>query len=211
MTASRLFGQDARERIAQAVRSAESRTSGQIVPVVVDRSLHYPEAPLRAALLGAALASAILFWIPDLGGALSLLVAGGAALLAVALALAWPGLQRLLIGARTLDESVQHRAVRAFVEHGVNLTKGETGVLIFASLFEHRVVVLGDRAIHEKMGEAGWQQAVSALTSGLRSRAAEDGFIAAVQIVGAKLSAAFPRVGPSPGNELPDELRVDKV
>jgi putative membrane protein len=211
MRAKSPFGERPRERITEAVRSAESHTAGQIVPVVVDRSDHYPQAPLRAALIGVALASTAFFWLSELGAAWVPLLQGGTALSAVALTLLWPGLQRLLIGGRSMEMAVQHRAVRAFVEHGVHRTQGETGVLVFASLLERRVVILGDRAIHEKMGEEGWKNAVSALVAGLRRGAADDGFIAAIQLVGAKLAEAFPRSGPSTGNELSDELRVDKA
>jgi putative membrane protein len=208
--AQRLLDPEAQAHIAQAVRAAESLTVGQIVPVVVDRSDHYPEAPLRASLLAAALAAAIVFWCSDLGGPTSLLIAGGASLLAVGITLLVPSLHRLLMGRSALEARVHQRALRAFVEHGVHHTTAETGVLLFASLFERRVVVLGDRAIHEKMGEAGWQQAVSALTSGLRQGKAEEGFVAAIAIVGEKLAGAFPRAGAPRGNELSDELRVDR-
>jgi putative membrane protein len=210
MTASRLLGQEARARISQAVGLAEAKTIGQIVPVVVDRSDHYPEAPLRAALLGAALAAAASFWVSDVGVPTSLIIVGGTALVAAGWTLLIPGLHRLLAGGRALEARVHHRALRAFVQHGVHHTRGETGVLVFASLFERRVVILGDRAIHEKMGEAGWQQAVSALTSGLRQGKAAEGFVAAIGIVGEKLAASFPKDAGTPrSNELSDELRVD--
>jgi putative membrane protein len=211
VTAERLFTEEARARVTEAVRDAESHTVGQIVPVVVDRSAHYPEAALRAALIAMLLASAVLLWSPSLGATQIPFVLALAALAAVGLTLLWPGLQRLLIGRGSLDTAVQHRAMRAFVEHGVHHTQGETGVLVFASLFERRVVILGDRAIHEKMGEQGWKDAVAGLVAGLQRGAPQDGFVAAIQLVGAKLSEAFPRSGVPTANELPDDLRVDRT
>jgi putative membrane protein len=209
MRSARLLGPDVQAKIIEAVRAAESRTIGQIVPVVVERSDHYPEAPLRAALLAAAMAAGILYWVSDLGPSVSLLVIAGAALLGVALALAAPPVRRRLIGGRLLDERVHQRALRAFMEHGVYRTRGETGVLLFASLFERRVVILGDRAIHEKMGETGWRQAVAALTSGLRQGEPEEGFVQAIRSVGEALAASFPRSDTPGSNEISDDLRVD--
>jgi putative membrane protein len=177
---------------------------------VVDRSAHYPEALLRAALVAAGIAAVVLFRLPDLGGPRVLLAQGAAVLSAVGLALVFPGLRRLLIGAGALDSAVRQRAVRAFLEHGVHRTQGETGVLVFASLFERRVVILGDRAIHEKMGDEGWRQAVSALVSGLRRGDPADGFVSAIAQVGARLGDVFPRAGAPTRNELPDALQVDR-
>jgi putative membrane protein len=207
---SRLLEPGAQARITEAVSSAEARTIGQIVPVVVDRSDHYPEAPLRAALLGAAAAAGILYWFSDLGPSASLIVTAGTALLGVGLALAVPGLRRRLIGGRLLDERVHHRALRAFMEHGVYRTSAETGVLLFASLFERRVVIIGDRAIHEKMGENGWRQAVAVLTAGLQRGEPEEGFLQAIGSVGEALAASFPRSATPGSNELSDDLRVDR-
>ena len=65
-------------------------------------------------------------------------------------------------------------------------------MLVFASLFEHRAVVLGDHGIHAKMGEAAWQRAVDALVAGLRRGAPADGFDAAIEQCGEVLAAAFP-------------------
>ncbi len=210
MTADKLFTEEARARVTEAVRDAESRTIGQIVPVVVDRSAHYPEGALRAALIAVLLASSVLLWSPSLGATQIPFILALVALAAVGLTLLWPALQRLLVGSGALETAVQHRAMRAFLEHGVHHTQGETGVLVFASLFERRVVILGDRAIHEKMGERGWQQAVAALVAGLQRGAPQDGFVAAIQLVGAKLSETFPRSSVPTQNELPDDLRVDR-
>ena len=59
MALDRHFPKDAQERIAAAVRRAESRSTGQVVPVVVERSEPYEEARWIAAVIGAALATAL--------------------------------------------------------------------------------------------------------------------------------------------------------
>jgi uncharacterized membrane protein len=42
------------------------------------------------------------------------------------------------------------RSLAAFTGQGLHHTRAETGILIFVSLLEHRVVVLADRGINEK-------------------------------------------------------------
>ena len=207
----RFFGDDARARVEAAVREAEAHGQGQIVPVVVEKSDDYPEARYRGALLAAGLATLAVLVLRLPLPAWELPLVQLAAGVAGALLSMWDPLERLLVGARELDEASRERAVRAFHEHGLHRTARGTGVLVFASLFEHRAVVLGDRGIDEKMGAQGWQEAAGALAAGLRRRDPSAGFCQAIGLVGARLAEHFPRDPGGPGpNELPDALRATR-
>lgn len=205
----RFFGPEAKARVEAAVHDAESRSRGQIVPVVVVKSAGYPEARYRGAFLGAALSTgAVLALRLPLAPAELLLaqVAGG--LLGGLVAL-WDPVERVLAGRAEMDLAARDRALRAFHEHGLHRTERGTGVLVFASLFERRAVILGDRGIDERMGEAGWQRAVDLLAAGMRRGDPAGGFCEAIAAVGAKLAEHFPRGPGAPGNELPDALRTE--
>lgn len=211
MDVKELFDEAVRARVNEAVRRAEAASRGQIVPVVVEKSDAYPEARFRGALLGAALATlAVLFFDLPLTLVelpLAQVVAGG---LGAWLAM-WDPLERLLVGRKAMDQAVRARALRAFHEHGLQRTAEGTGVLVFASLFEHEAVVLGDHGIHARMGEAGWDEAVKALVAGLRRGAPGEGFEAAISRCGARLAEHFPRAeGAAAPNELGDALRVSR-
>jgi len=205
-----LFGADARARIEAAVRDAEARSTGQIVPVVVEKSAGYPEARYRGALLGAALATAavLALRLPLTLSELPIvqLVAGGLG----ALVALWDPVERLLAGRAELDLATRERALRAFHEHGLHRTEQGTGVLVFASLFERRAVVLGDHGIHARMGDAEWQRALDALVAGMRGGDPAAGFRDAIALCGEKLAEHFPRGGGGPGNELGDALRTSR-
>jgi putative membrane protein len=138
--------------------------------------------------------------------ALVQLVAGAAgALLAL-----WDPLERVLAGRAEMELASRERALRAFHEHALHRTSRGTGVLVFASLFERRAVVLGDHGIHAKMGEAHWERAVAALVAGMRRGDPAVGFCDAIALCGGALAEHFPRapedVAP---NELPDGLSTD--
>lgn len=204
----RFFGPEAKARVEAAVRDAESRSRGQIVPVVVVKSAGYPEARYRGAFLGAALSTgAVLALRLPLAPAELLLAQVGGGLLGGLVAL-WDPVERVLAGRAEMDLAARDRALRAFHEHGLHRTERGTGVLVFASLFERRAVILGDRGIDERMGEAGWQRAVDLLAAGMRRGDPAGGFCEAIAAVGAKLAEHFPRGPGAPGNELPDALRT---
>jgi putative membrane protein len=205
------FGEDAKARVAEAVRRAEALSRGQIVPVVVEKSDPYPEARFRGALLAAALATLAALAFLDLSAAELPLLQVAAGLAGAALSL-WDPVERLLAGSRAMDEAVRARAVRAFHEHGLHRTAEGTGVLVFASLFEHEAVVLGDRGIHEKMGAGEWDRALAALVGGMRAGDPGKGFVEAIALVGARLAEHFPRdpaAHPS-RNELEDAIRTHR-
>jgi putative membrane protein len=164
-----------------------------------------------AGVLAAALATAVaeLPGLPVTVGELPF-VQLAAGLLGAWLA-TWAPVERRLSGRRDLDQAALDRAEQAFLEHGVHRTVHGTGVLIFASLREHRAVILGDRGIHARMGDAEWRRAVDALVAGIRRGAPADGFTDAIAMVGARLAEHFPRSpGDAAANELPDELRRDR-
>jgi putative membrane protein len=208
----RYFGEAARARIQEAVVRAEALSRGQIVPAVVEKSDAYPEARFRGALVLAAVATAavLLSGAPlSLGELPVVQLAAG---IAGALLASWDPVERLLAGPRALDEAVRARALRAFHEHGLQRTQEGTGVLVFASLFERRAVVLGDHGIHARMGD-DWQKAVDALAAGLRGGDPARGFVDAVAICGARLAEHFPRdpAAVAPRNELEDSIRTSRT
>ncbi len=210
MVLERSFDEAARARVAEAVRSAEAGTRGQVVPVVVARSDDYAEVRLRSALLAASLVTAGLLLSP-LHLTLTELpvaqVAGG--LLGWAIGRLGP-VERWLVGRVAMDQAVRSRAMRAFLEHGLHQTAEGTGVLLFASLLEREAVVLGDHGIHARVGEAEWKATVDALVSGLRRGAPADGFVEAIGRCGARLAEHFPRGGAPAANELPDAIKLDR-
>jgi putative membrane protein len=212
MPIERHFGDEARARIAEAVKRAESLSRGQIVPVVVAKSDAYPEARFRGAIALAAIVTGVVL---GLHLPLSLAELALAQLAAGALGAVvgmWDPVERVLVGERAQDEAVRARAVRAFHEHGLHRTAEGTGVLVFASLFEHEAVILGDHGIHARMGD-DWNRAVAALVAGMKADDPARGFVDAIALCGARLAEHFPRDASAkrPPNELEDAIRASST
>ncbi len=201
-----------RPAAAQAVRdalaAAERRTSGELTVVVLERSDEHPDArwlaALAAMLLGTALLVAELPWQrPELVLAAQLLLGAAGWLLARAL----PDVQRLFVREARATELVHEQALLEFQRAGLQRTAGRTGVLLCASLFEHRVVVLADAAIHGQVDAACWAAATQAVLDGAARGDLAAGLCAGVQACGDVLAAHFPRAADD-ANELPDHLVV---
>ncbi|MGA9115901.1 MAG: hypothetical protein WB626_03905 [Bacteroidota bacterium] len=209
-----VFGEAERERIAAAVRESETATSGEIVPYVVAQSDDYPEAGLRGGAALGCLAAALVFLLRWPGGSLTLppFVDPGLALLA-GMAAGWlanaafPPVRRFFAGAPAMERRTAQRAAEAFLAEEVFSTRGRTGVLLFVSAFERRVVVLGDTGINAKVRKGEWEEVVQAVTSGLKSGRAAEGLIGGIRLAAALLQRCGVRRSDTDTNELGDGLR----
>jgi putative membrane protein len=192
--------------VREAIAQAERQTRGEIVVVVLERSDEHPDtawlAGLCTMLLGTALLVADLPWQrPELILAAQLALGALGWLLARSL----PVVGRIFLSGRRATEMAHEQALQEFQHLGLVCTAGHTGVLLFVSLFEHRVVVLGDAAIHEKVGDAHWDGTTRALLAEVARGRLAEGLRAGVEACGRVLAEHFP-AAPGDVNELPDHL-----
>ena len=203
------FSDSDKAMIMQAVIAAEKQTSGEIVPVIAHQSGDYAEVFRKISAIGIGLAAVIaicvharypffdvryLILFPILGHSLGYVL------------MPFGALTRWVVGGTELAENVHNGALAAFSRHGLHHTKGETGVLIYISLLEHRVEILADRGIHSKVGEGYWREEVAKIVAGIKEKRAASALAEVIQEIGAKLAQHFP-AAPGDKNELPDDLR----
>jgi uncharacterized membrane protein len=100
------------------------------------------------------------------------------------------------------------RAVAVFERLGMHRTAARHGVLIYVSIDDHKLAVLGDQGIHERVGQAYWERLVEAVLGHFREERPRDGLLHAVAEVGAVLARHFPRRR-GDVNELSDQVSVD--
>ena len=213
-----LFTKEDRARIREAVAQAEERTSGEIVPYIVPQSDQYEVAIWRGASLGAVLALCVVMLILQLyqGWSLSWLYASwslavlvlGAATLTAFLTAFVPPVKRLFAGRALLDREVHERAMRAFVEEEVFSTRDRTGILLFISLFEHRIEVVGDAGINQKVTPDEWTDVVLRIREGIKAGKVADGLVAAIAMCGELLERGGVEIRPDDINELSDDVRI---
>jgi putative membrane protein len=97
------------------------------------------------------------------------------------------------------------RAARAtFIERGVDITTGRTGLLVYIAWLEQRVVLVADRGLAD-LGDS-FARAEAALTNAMPSGGAEVARI--LESIAAVLAAALPHAIDDV-NELPDAIDSD--
>lgn len=215
MRIEQAFCQEDRDAIAAAVRAAEQRTAGEIVPVVVEAADEYEVAEWRAAAAGAlaaALVAAAVYGWAEVWSrfivawiALPAFFGAGLGVLAVWL---WPALRRTVIGETILVRSTERRARQAFLEEEVFATRDRTGILIFLALFEHRVVVLGDAGINARVAQQEWRGIVDGIVAGMRQGRPGPALVEAIEKCGALLERHGVVIRADDSDELDNEVRL---
>jgi putative membrane protein len=187
-----LLSETEQAQVAERVAAAERATAGEIVVVVAERSAGYERQ--RAAfsfVVTLAVAVAVYTLVHSIP---VIWVLFGQAPLAL---FAWwlsgvPGLTRWLVPEEARREAVAARAKQTFVEQGVIETRQRSGVLLYLSEVEHRVELVADRGIHERVGAELWQSTVARVVEAIHGGRAAEGIMAAVDAIGACLAANFP-------------------
>jgi putative membrane protein len=195
-----------RERIADAIRSAEAKTSGKIVCVLARTSSNAPVMPV----LFAAVIALALPWLLVAFTAMTverILLLQTVTFFVLVLLLCLPRVRVALLPPRT-RRAIAHRvAMEQFVMRGMARKKDRCGILIFVSLAERYARIVADEGVSARVPQATWQAAVDALTAHMRDGRITDGFIAAIESCGEQLARHFPR-SPAYRGELPDRIYV---
>ncbi|NQV72841.1 hypothetical protein HQ496_06945 [bacterium] len=219
MSAFLNFTDQDRERIAKAVKTAESATSGEIVPVIVSASGQYPEGHFKAMLAGMAVGLVLFegylllfagwsigFWSGIVG--IPLFVSLGGALGMIA-SVTIPRVQRLFISNTRMDTEVHSRALKAFVDHEVFLTRDRTGIVLLVSMFERRVEVFGDSAINKAVESDDWSEVIALVIRAVKSGKTVDGLTEGILHCGKLLERLGLEIRPDDTNELSNLPRIE--
>jgi putative membrane protein len=216
-----LFSAADHDRIANAIRAAEARTTGEIVVIVSHRTHRYTTTALSlAALIALALPfTAVLFgWspaalVPQWGlpedqerHGLEVLIVAQALLFIATLGTAlFTPLAHTLTPKGLKRDRVHAEALTQFRARGLDATTGRTGVLLYIDEPDHVAEIIADTGIYEKVPPDHWADTIDALIHGIKAGLPSEGLVNAITLAGDVLAEHFPGTHQNP-NELPDHL-----
>lgn len=192
------------DRITEAIREVEGRTTGEIVCVLAEQSADSGALPILFAALAALLAPWLLVAFTALP-VVAILSWQVVVFLGTAFVLCLPRVRVALIPRRVRRAMAFRVAAEQFYTRAVSRKEDRSGILIFVSEAEHYARIIADDGIAERVPQSHWQGAVDALVAHAREDRVADGFIAAIGMCGEVLTEAFPKSSGGP-NELPDRI-----
>ena len=202
---AKLMGEDGRLKVREAIAGAEEKTTAEIVCALATESGRYDRgeslAGLFVGLVAVLLAHAARLYLqpegswgelPALDPLWQVLIVLGGFIAGTLLAGFFPRLRGLFVLDREEEEEVARSAAFVFATAGMTTTAGRTGLLVYISLRERRLVILADETVLGAVGAEGLE--------GLKDNAAElltegkftDAFVKVVEDAGAKLAESLP-------------------
>ncbi len=199
------------ERIQMAVKIAESKTTGEIVPMLVQRSTPVGHLPVVLALIGFVFFLLLdLEWIFHSADQRYFWLIPGFFILSFLLAIPiakFLCVQRWLTSKTDQEVEVWEKAELEFYRGRFTETSKHTAILLFVSLMERKVVVLADKGISSKLPPETWKEVVQLLTTQLKQKKLALGYVNAIEKCGQILAQYFPAEAHDK-NEIPNGLVV---
>lgn len=207
------FTEEERQEIKTAVGNFEREVSGELVPVFLQNSDEYAEANWYGAVVGGLLGivsvglTGFLWQLPPGFSILqNLLLFFGMMALGYLFPLFFSQIRIYLAGDTRVEEMVRLRAMQYFLDHEVFNTRHRTGILLFISAMERKVVVLADSGINAVVQAEQWEEVVRVVIDGIRKKQVSQGIVRAIGLCKTLLLENGFVVGPDDINELPDDL-----
>jgi putative membrane protein len=201
--------------IEKEIASIERVTSGEIVPAIVKSSSKYRTAEVVAAVILSYVfvflayeVNRYFFWDTTFN-ILQFILLDFTGILLAFLLFRIDAVKRLVISKKVMHQKVHDGAFSTFYQQGVYKTKHKTGILIYISLFEREVVVLGDDGINAKVKENAWGDVVATIIKGIKEEHLKKGIVDGIESCRNLLKTHFP-IQAGDVNELPDRVVIKK-
>lgn len=115
---------------------------------------------------------------------------------------------RVLVARHRAPEPIA-AAQHYFDKLGMAASAHRNGVLIFFAPLSRRFAVIGDKAVHEKCGDAFWVEVAKAMEERFRAGEFTDGLVHGVDRAGELLAKHFPRTAGDAPSSAPKASEVD--
>ncbi|HEX4694222.1 TPM domain-containing protein [Sphingomonas sp.] len=213
-----------RDSVGAAVTAAEAGTDGEILTIIAQRSDEYHDVAMIWAALAVLLVVALvavdpamldapIAWVtggwgeaPGMAARLIVLLIAQGVVLGLMILLFRLARLRIALTPRGVRHArVRGRAIRYFKVGAERRTVARVGVLLYLSIDERLAEIVADEAIHTRVPDERWGDAMVALIDQVRAGRPADGMAAAVGAIGAIIAEHFPKTA-ADVNELPDRL-----
>ncbi|MDA0822903.1 MAG: hypothetical protein O3C28_10815 [Proteobacteria bacterium] len=221
ITASKLLSSREVATIERAIGEAEKMTAAEIVPVIATASGRYDRGEDLFGLLCVCVTLAVAWFVvpgkidldwsttstPGLGIAMIVAIVVLGFTIGAALASRFTVLRLPFIARQEMLEEVERRAFETFQRQRIRSTRGAIGVLIYVSLYEHLVKVIGDDNAAVQLPPAALQEICALVVDGLKQGNPAAGLETAIKKTGELLAAHLPATADDK-NELANRLII---
>lgn len=194
--------------ISNAVKNAEQKTSGEIVPYIAVKAEDYFDGAAIFVFAAVMVAVAFYFYYHPWHSVRGLLFAQLCGfLLGIMIVNVFPKTRLWFISKKHIADAAHRRAIQAFYENGLAKTRDKTGILLALFFLEKRVEVVADDGINSKLDQQTWDKVVETIVQNAKNGQLVEGFVGGIEQCGNILHEYFPRKKDD-RNELKDNLII---
>ena len=113
---------------------------------------------------------------------------------------------RLFVESRCRFVHPLDRAVEVFASLKMNQVTARNAVLVYVATKDRQLALFGDQGIHEKVGDAFWNEKVRSVLSHFNKANYAEGLAHIITEIGEVLRQYFPYDKNNDKNELPDDI-----
>lgn len=117
---------------------------------------------------------------------------------------------RIYIESHCPAEDPVVRAKELFGTLKMHETTARNGVLLYLAMKDRKLAIFGDEGIHDKVGDAFWNDQVSKIIGHFTKDKYVTGIAEIIHEIGEALGTHFPYDGETDTNELPDDIVFGK-
>lgn len=209
-------------KIKQAVKKAESRTSGEIAACLTSESSDYSVFELAVSIMLSLIAAFdMLHFSSEIKALIETrcwlykewylpvvyIVLTGIFILIFFAVCNIPFIDRMIIPPAYRRKTVTDKAFSLFAKTNVYCTENHNGILIFVSYLEREVRIVADKGLSEKISNEDFKKIADDLSKEIGNKKGVDAFCNAIEKCGELLSKNYP-VKKDDVNELPDGLLI---
>lgn len=203
------FKEEELKEISDAVKKAEQKTSGEIVPFITERAEDYFDGAAIFVFVAVMVAAVFYFYYQPWHSVRGLLFAQLCGfLLGIVIINFFPKTRLWFISKKHIAKTTHRRAIQAFYENGLGKTRDKTGILLALFFLEKRVEVVADEAINAKLDQQTWDKVVENIVQNAKKGQLAQGFVGGIEQCGNILHEYFPRKKDDK-NELKDKLIIN--
>lgn len=107
------------------------------------------------------------------------------------------------------EQDAYQRAVTIFEHLNMDKMPFRNAVLIYIAVKDRKFSIIGDEAIHEKLGDGFWKEISRELHNDFENYNFSIGIINTIETIGKELIKYFPNIDELDRNELPDDISFE--
>ncbi len=196
--------------IRELISQAEKKSHSELVPMIVASSDVYPASHFRMAIIVSFIFSLALYFSPlSIINPIYFLWIQIPGLLIGYFLGRLPFIQRILVTKNEMEFETRQRAIEAFFEHNLQMTKDHNGVLIFISLMERKIRIVTDAGVREKVDQKIWDEIIVDFTDKVHQGDLALALKQTIEACATVLERYFPHQGAVRSNELKNDLIIE--